>query len=730
MEYILYILRFLYRIRWWVVLGTLTITIAVLYATKNMSKTYTVETTLYTGVVSGYTIEGEVGGTDWAATTNTMDNLINIIQSETTLKRVSYRLYARNMVHGDLENDNEYITAASFREIYNRTVNRPDGKILISLIDKTNEEKTFENILEYEKPDKNNFIYGLFYWNHPHYSFGALRNIKVSRKGASDLLNVTYSSNDPGIAYNTLEILMEEFVKEYRNLRYGETDKVIEYFKSELARIGHELRVAEDSLTQYNIEKRVINYTDETREIAAINKEFELREQDILFAYNSSRAMREELERQMDSNTKQILNNISFINKLKEASSLTGRISELESLNSTNSVTSNTLQEYQNKLQKTAQELSNISDKYVAGKQTKEGISKSNIIEEWLTQTLAFEKAKSELDIIQRSRREINDKYIFFAPVGSTLKRKERNINFTEQNYLSLLKSYNDALMRKKNLEMTSATLKVLNPPTFPIQPEPNSRRNIVLLAFLGSIAFIIGFFLIIELLDRTLRDKIRTERLTKSKLLGAFPGKTKSKYRSYQVAYNLIATKYLSSSILRYFTSKHDNKPYIINFLSNDSGEGKTYMAKMLEAYWNQLGLKVRRISWAEDFEINSSKYLLANTVTDIYTPRKEEILIVEYPNLETNNVPTKLLQEANLNLLILSADRAWRNTDQVLFERIKSQIGNAPLCTYLNNAKLDVVENYTGMMPPYTYIRKQSYRISQLGLTAKSSTIQNKQI
>ena len=70
--------------------------------------------------------------------------------------------------------------------------------------------------------------------------------------------------------------------------------------------------------------------------------------------------------------------------------------------------------------------------------------------------------------------------------------------------------------MRKKNLEMTSATLKVLNPPTFPIQPEPNSRRNIVLLAFLGSIAFIIGFFLIIELLDRTLRDKIRTERYSR----------------------------------------------------------------------------------------------------------------------------------------------------------------------------------------------------------------------
>ena len=34
-------------------------------------------------------------------------------------------------------------------------------------------------------------------------------------------------------------------------------------------------------------------------------------------------------------------------------------------------------------------------------------------------------------------------------------------INFTERNYLTVLHSYNEALLRKKNLEMTSATLKL-----------------------------------------------------------------------------------------------------------------------------------------------------------------------------------------------------------------------------------------------------------------------------
>ena len=81
------------------------------------------------------------------------------------------------------------------------------------------------------------------------------------------------SSEDAGIAYNTLEILLEEFVNEYKDMRYGETDKVIAYFKAELDRIGTELRIAEDSLTNYNIEKRVIYSRDVGREIVALAKE-------------------------------------------------------------------------------------------------------------------------------------------------------------------------------------------------------------------------------------------------------------------------------------------------------------------------------------------------------------------------------------------------------------------------------------------------------------------------
>lgn len=186
------------------------------------------------------------------------------------------------------------------------------------------------------RPHKENYIYGLFYYIHPFYSYNALKNIKVQRRLTSDLLDISYSSSDPGIAYNTVSILMDEFVEEYRRIRYGETDKVIKYFDEELKRIGKKLSTEEEDLTKYNVEKRVINYLDETKEIAAINKEYALREQDAMFALNSSRSMLDELERHMDSNAKQIIKNMEFVGKIKEASDITGRISEVEAMSDSN----------------------------------------------------------------------------------------------------------------------------------------------------------------------------------------------------------------------------------------------------------------------------------------------------------------------------------------------------------------------------------------------------------
>lgn len=719
MDFIISIIRTLFRHRWVILSVTALLTLFAIFYTRHMRGGYDVKATLYTGVVSGYNLESEKR-TDWSIIQNSMDNLISIIQAESTLKQVSLRLYARVLIKGDPNKDTDGITASSYRSTYDHVRNSPHGKQILALIDKTSEDKTVANLEKYMKPQKDNYIYGLFYYNHPFYSYNALKNIKVQRRLTSDLLDISYSSGDPGIAYNSVSILMEEFVNEYRRIRYGETDKVIEYFKSELERIGQQLRNEEDDLTKYNVEKRIINYYDETKEVAAVNKEFELREQDVLFAYNSTRSMLQELERHMDSNAKQVIQNMQFIEKVREASTLTGKISEAEAIPIAQQNTAQSLDASKRRLEKLKKELNDLSDSYISHKYTKEGTSRTNIIEQWLEQTLAFEKAKAELSVVQDARRELNERYVFFAPVGTTIKQKERSINFTERNYLTVLQSYNDALLRKKNLEMTSATLKVLNDATYPIAANSTNRKQIVIASCVGSFLLLVLLFMFIEFVDRTLRDAPRTRKVTGFKVIGAVP------YRSSSPQSRLCfqaAIQELSNSLLRYLTKRKSPGLFIVNLFSTLEDSGQEELGKQLDEFWKSRNLRTRLLVYGVDFQTEDSRYLLAKSVTDFYTPQGEDILIVVYPPLIQSNIPTELLLDSNVNLLVSPADRGWKTVDQQLASQFLCQVdkSDVPFRMCLTRTLPNAVEDFTGILPPYTLLRRLGYRFSQLSLTEK---------
>ena len=721
MNFIISAIRTLFRHRWLILVGTSLITLLVYHYTRHMRGGYDVKATLYTGVASGYNLESDKR-TDWAMVQNSMDNLISIIQAESTLKRVCIRLFARVLIEGNPDKENNGITPSSYNWTYNHLKNSPNGPQILKLIDKSSEDKTVANLEAYMRPNKDNYVYGLFYYNHPFYSYNALKNIKVQRRLTSDLLDVSYSSGDPGIAYNTVSILMNEFVNEYRRIRYGETDKVIKYFEEELKRIGKQLQLEEDDLTKYNVEKRIINYLDETKEIAAISKEFELREQDALFAFNSTKSMLDELERHMDSNAKQILKNLEFVDKLKEASTITGKISEAEAMSDAKK-DDNTLVNDKKRLSELRNDLSKLTDSYIGHKYTKEGASRTEIISQWLEQTLLYEKAKAELLIVQNARRDLNDRYVFFAPVGTTIKQKERSINFTERNYLTVLQSYNEALLRKKNLEMTSATLKVLNEPTYPIASNSTNRKQIVIAACVGSFLIIIAFLLLIEILDRTLRDGGRAKRVTGFNAIGAIPSSSSARYGGFTKTYIQIATKELSNSLLRFLNKRKSPGLFIINLFSTNNHSGEEEIGVLICEYLQSCRLKCKFISYKLDFNIESTEYLLANSVTDFYTPQGEDILIIAYPPLSQSNIPSALLHDSNANILVTPADRGWKNTDTQLCEQLMLQLGktSVPFRICLTNASREATEDFTGQLPPHTLLRRIGYRLSQLSLTEK---------
>lgn len=701
MEQLRYIYTFINKIKWWLLIGPLLIAGITVLFTRHMNLEYSVESTIYTGVVSGYEVSTEeTGSQNWNILNNTLENIINIVTSKETLKDVGLKLYVQGMIHGDPTKDNTYIKASNYNKLVEIT-----PKEVLDLIDKTSEEKTLENLLAYEKSDSKNFIYGLLNWHHPHYSYEALNKISVKKLGNSDMLQITYSSNDPGIAYNTLLILNKSYQEKYQDIQFGTTNNVIHYLEQELEKVSYDLRNGEDSLTNYNIENRVINYDEQTKQVAAYDKDFELIYQDALLRYNSSKALITSLETQIAENLASIKNNSEFIVSLHKISDLRGKVAEIESFQPDSLISSTKhkqLNTYKDQLKNTEEDLHSILNNLSNQKYTKDGYPTSNFVSQWLDELLKNEKASAELKVLNMRREELDKQYTHFSPIGSTIKRKERSIDFLERSYLSILTSLNTARLRLKSLEMNSASLRVLNPPIYPLMSKPTKRKAMVLGAYLGSFFFILGLFLLKELFDRRLLNKIRAEHLTSGKVLSIFPGNGKLGKRLFRQSYEDAATLYLSNALFNYFG---DQKPNIINFISIDPDVQQSHIADSVIKYWNDKGLSANKLDWKKDFSPTSKDYLLAKDLTDLSKETlAKDAVIIEFPPLRENAIPKALLQKANLNLLLLDANKTWKESNQLLFDEIRRLSGNVPVMLLLTNANYKEIEDITGITPTNT--------------------------
>lgn len=716
MEYLRYIVKFIYRIRWWLICLPIITFIIAWFATRNLPSTYNVKTTIYTGIISGYNIES--GIINLSAASNSMDNLMNIITAEKTLKQVSIRLFAECLVYGDPEKDTNYINAYSYQELI-KTV----PKEVLALIDKKDIEKTVANIKAYERPSKNNFIYALLYYNHPFFSLTQLtQNLKVVRLGNSDMIEISYSANDPGIAWNTLEILNREFIDQYQEIRFGETNNVIKFFEAELARLGKLLKNAEDSLIDYNIEKRIINYGEQTKQVTIIDANHQEKMNQLLLDYNSTKALMDFYEIKLGDQAKKIRTNNQFIAGLKKISTLNGQIANMEIQEQESQENASNMKSYKEQLDSARDEISNLSQNIVADDHSTENVPSEALIMQWLEQVVLAEKVRAELDAMDVQRTKLDQEFVFFSPIGATIKRKERTIGFIENNYMSTLSSLNAARLRQKNLQMTSATLRVMNPPVYPLSALPTKRNIILLTVVVLTIMFTLGYFLLLEILDRTLRDKIRAERITGGKVLGAFPKESVLRYRRYDKVTSAMATTFLSKMLLAYFK---ENQRNIINLFSTENKDGKSFIAQHLADLWLSQGFNVRILTYNENFPVNDKKYVLAQSIDELCPGLgKDEILIIEYPSLKEYPIPTALLNEGTANLIIARANRTWKSTDQISYEKlIKVLEADKPIFFYLNKAERTDVEEFTGQLPPYTKLRNLIYRLYQLGLTAEEN-------
>lgn len=721
MDIALYISLFFYRIRYWLLWGTLLVTVLVIYATQFLPFSYTVDSSIYAGVSTSVNISG--GTSSGNIVTGTFENLINIAHSRGTHKKVSLRLLANAYTYGEEWHDNHYIQAKHYRQLLQMT-----PKEVLSLVDRKDVKKTLANLTAYEKSDPDNFLYAIFNRPVPFYSADALENIEAKREGNSDILTVSYTSSDPGMTQQTVEIVIEELVEAYDILRFKSTRDVIAYFEEQVRLAQQRLNEEENKLMHYCVEKQVINYGEQSEALAILRYAVDDRYESVMRTYASAVALRKMLDEKMDIRAEIIRNNTNLLRELDNISKLNQSITEREIfVTDSLDVFNEQLRKDREELKKAEENVSNIADNLNEFNFSKEGVGIQSMVDEWLMALINEAKASAEMKVLQDRRRDVFRQFSDMSPVGTMVARMERAIGIAEDNYRNQIGGLASANLQLKNLEMNSNNLRTISLPEYPLTDNGRKRMLYVMLAFFGSLLFITFYFLLIELLDHTLRDPLRSKRLTGLPVIAAFNGVSNLKYRGFLKACNRRAAAYCCRRLNQYTVP---GRPTIINLLSMEHGEGKSYLIRYFSNYWAEEGLTVRVVEAGLDFLYEDNRdYVSAQKLDDFWQLNEAEpvpdIILVEYPPLHDSTVPVAVLKQGDVNLLVANAARLWRLSDSSVIKPIKEALGDVPMFLYLNNADRTVVESFTGELPPHGYIHTFFGRLFHLGLTAQKATV-----
>ncbi len=620
--------------------------------------------------------------------------------------------------------------SSSMMDYYTSMDTMTHVKISRSSSDTTSFDRIVKRLLAYGHQNDYNFIYQL--WNSESdkfYSIRALSGINISRIQNSDLIKLSYTCPDPGICQQTLIFLTKVFIRNYKLLKQNQTDAVIQYFKRQLEDAMRRLQKAENDLLLFNERNNIINYYEQTKVIASTKEDLDVTYQNKQIAYASSDAAIKIIERKLEAHAKLSLNTSAILRLRTELSETTMQIANIEIDLGNDSATIIQLANLKAKVEHLKLEIKNQIDRLYMVNNSVEGLPMKELLTSWLDNVIAYEESKAALRVLAERKKYYKQVFEVFAPLGAEMKRIERLIGVTEEEFLTILHDLNMAKLRQQDDELTS-NLKVVDPPFYPLHPLRG--RGMILVMIAGFIGFVLILALLIamEFFDTTIKTPERAEKFIKLKLAGIYP---QIAQQIYAVDIGFILPRLVEMIVqniklsLLHNLENIEKKPVLILLFSTRDTEGKTTIAREVSRKMRSFGENVLFLNYIKEQPgsqgyTNSGELIPANEDEIQYVIRENffetndfsdlmkgfehldsssyDYIFVEIPSLINNPYPMELIQKFDLALLVTRANRSWTSADASALNAISSVIRNNAQIV-LNGVELIYLDTTLGELP-----------------------------
>lgn len=572
-------------------------------------------------------------------------------------------------------------------------------------------EVVYNYLLPYAMSNESNLINNILRNDHPYYSImGFNHALTVNRKSSSDMIEMIFKSEDPGISKMALDILTRVFINQYRNIKGDETSNVALYFEQQLETAKAALDDAETRLKDFMVENRIINYYEQSKYVAETKENIDIEINELSMALAAAKGSLAAIEVKMGQKTEILSNNTQLLQIRDEISRLRVKLSRTE-IYGTKDAQADSLRIQIKRLESSYKELALT---FYNNTYTLESTPQQDLLRSWLDKVLEVADVQGRIKVYNERKLEFNLEYDKFAPWGSSLARLEREVRVTEEQYLSVLHGLNQAKLQKQNLKFSN-NLTVVDHAYLPLQPEKSKRMMLVVLGFMGTLFSLLAYLAALEFFDNTLRTPKNAIKETGLNLVGAFPFIPVKQGAVDVESVNYAMIQQCVSNLILETETNAGLKRILV--CSNLRREGKTWFCSQMQQRLNEIGRKslivLPNSQSAEALAGIKGDYFLYEVKNDFIDtenllalglPQEErdryDFIFIELPDQATHPSPIQLIGLVDLCIRVVNSGRVWTPSDINLvqiFEKAKPKKHQL----LLNAVPVDSLEGLVGTIP-----------------------------
>lgn len=647
--------------------------VTTVYLTRNITRSYKTNTLIYTAVGSGYDVLTDpTAKIDRFGTMVNFDNLISTINSRSCLESATLHLLAWRLTTTEEINMQEW-------KKENMLLSQELSEEVLQKASTSSEEEMYEYLLNRYRSNVDPKLYHFIETVPSNYSLDKIRGrLKVKQKLSSDMLELIYETDIPIVAKKTLDYLVISFRDTYLKIKSDEAQNVVNYYEEQLNESANKLKLAEERLKNFQGENNIINYSEQSKNIANSKEEAQAE----LYFQESQKASAQEAIAKIES---QINNQSSIFLFSREFMALKEKLAELDQQTTSMELFGDTTgnrykilkKEYNSLVRESKERLKRFSENPESGM-----TSRNELMVAWLENMLDLNKANAKIRVINNRLKNFENTFQNFAPLGTVIKRLERQASFAEEEYKRVLESYNMSVLKLKDTQLSNA-LSVVDPPFMPQNAQPSKRLQMVILAAMVTFLMVGTLLVIFTYMDNSIKSIDNIKKYTNNEVIAAIP-----RYESgtlVEINWDELRQKQeqnIGNSVLAYFANAElADKPRLLGITSNTRDEGKHYVAEMLAEEFSRLSFKTKLYSQQEKegyyqytdafmrpFLTKSGQDTRKQFLEALSLDGDEDFIIVILPAFDSNEIPIPLLNTLDIQLKVVDATRAWNKSDDYL--------------------------------------------------------------